>query len=119
MAAVAPQQECMAKHGMPTSPEDMQVLARCIRELAASATAPQSSGASESGARLPFMVKASGTSGLYAGYESCGVVTIAHLNTDDAGIVKDISSVLFDPSWLARQPAFAFKSGGGEDQIDF
>lgn len=120
MAAVAPQQECMAKHGMPASPEDMQVLARCIRELAANATAPpESSGASGSGARLPFMVKASGTSGLYAGYESCGVVTIAHLNTDDAGIVQDISSVLFDPSWLARQPAFAFGSGGGEDQIDF
>ena len=120
MSIVAPQQQCMAKHGMPSSPEDMQILARCIQEFAANATAPsQSTEESKSDARLPFMVKATGTSELYAGYESCGAVTIAYFDTDDTGIVKDISSVLFDPSWIARQPAFAFKSDKGEDQIEF
>ena len=125
MNKVAPQQECMAKHGMPTGPEDMQKLAQCVQELAmkAGAGAPslsaRSTGKSESGTRLPFMVKPTGTSKLFAAYESCGVVTIAHITTDSAGTVKDVSSVLFDPSWIARQPDYAFKSGSGEDQIDF
>lgn len=123
MSAVAPQQECMAKHGMPTGPEDMMKLAQCIQELSLNATAPsgsaRSSTESESGARLPFMVTATGTSKLFAGYESCGVVTIAHISTDNSGTVTDVSSVLFDPSWIARQPDFSFKSGKEEDLIDF
>ena len=127
MSAVAPQQQCMAKHGMPSTPEAMMEFRRCIEELAANpAASSQSAGGGGSGARLPFMIKASGAPELYVGYESCGAVTIAHLTTDAAGKLKDMSLVLFDPGWIADQPAFVFTTGGsggvrgsGGSGIDF
>ena len=61
----------------------------------------------------------------YAAYET-GPVVIAILNADANGGVKDAAFVLFDPSWIANQPAFAFKgggataaAGGGKKKIDF
>ncbi len=54
------------------------------------------------------------------------ILGLAILNADANGGVKDAAFVLFDPSWIADQPAFAFKgggataaAGGGKKKIDF
>lgn len=120
MARVGRQQECMAKHGMPSSPATMQVFASCMQGLTTNASAPsQSGGKSGVSARLPFMIKASGNPKLYARYKACGPVVIARINKGRKGVLTDMSLVLFDPDWIARQPAFAFRSGKGESRIAF
>ncbi len=64
----------------------------------------------ESGSlRTIFMIGAEGTPGDYSMYEACGPVLIARLNKNKSGKIKDMSMVLFDPSWIASQPAAAFK----------
>ncbi len=120
MARVGRQQECMAKHGMPSSPEAMQAFASCMQGLTTNAPAPsQSGGKSGSNTRLPMMIPANGNPKLYEKYKACGPVIIARTNKAKNGTLKDMSLVLFDPDWIARQPAFAFKSGKGGDQIEF
>lgn len=118
MERVGRQQECMAKHGMPTNPAAMQEFARCMQNLPA---APAASGVSTggNGARLPMMIRPNGSPGLYANYKACGPVVVAELNSDGTGMLTDMSLVLINPDWVARQPAFAFKSGKGGGQIDF
>ena len=67
------------------------------------------------------MVGPEGDPETYAKYETCGPVVIALLNTDTKGKVMDASFVLFDPAWIAQQPAFFFKSAneGTNKMIDF
>jgi len=55
------------------------------------------------------MIGAEGTPGDYSSYEASGPVLIARLNKGKSGKVKDMSIVLFDPSWVASQPVAAFK----------
>lgn len=72
-------------------------------------------------ARLPLMIGQEGDPETYAKYENCGPVIIVLLNTDKEDKVKDASFVLFDPAWIADQPAFAFKSKKSDSKamIDF
>jgi hypothetical protein len=84
---------------------------------------PQSSTQSAKKPKLPIMIKAEGTSGIYAKYQTSGPVVIVLFNKDANSRVKDVSFILFDPAWIARQPAFVFKNGGGTSrakaEIDF
>lgn len=59
--------------------------------------------------RTIFMIGAEGTPEEYSQYEACGPVLIARLNQDKNGKIKDMSIVLFDPSWIASLPVVAFK----------
>ncbi len=78
-------------------------------------------------ARLPMMVGTGGSPQDYAEYSSCGPVVISLFNQGADGGLKDASFVLFDPAWIASQPAFAFKGGmgtgpaakAGKKKIDF
>lgn len=75
-------------------------------------TSTASSPAQDEEPRLPIMIGPHRTPGNYAQYGT-GPVVIAILNADANGDVTDAAFVLFDPSWIAGQPAFAFKGGGG------
>ncbi len=87
-------------------------LAICEQKYGSGATAlSQSQKVAEP--RLPVMIGPEGEPGIYARYRASGPVVIALLNADASGRMKDASFVLFDPAWIAGQPAFAFKSGGG------
>ncbi len=130
--------ECMAQVGMgaggpvgggsnpmggPQGMAKAMELQRCIKEKGLmsggkpSSTTTQTKG--NSNTRLPMMIKANGSPSRYAGYKACGPVVIANINKDGKGALTDMSMVLFDPDWIAHQPAFAFKSGKGGSQIDF
>lgn len=124
-ARMSAQQECVAKYGMPMGGQPgavnmqmMQELQRCLQEKALGTQAAPAAPAGTS-ARLPMTVKASGSPKLYEGYQACGPVIVAYLNSDTGGALKDLSLVLFDPGWIARQPAFAFASDAGKTHVKF
>jgi len=63
--------------------------------------------------RLPMLIGIGGSPQDYAEYSSCGPVVISLFNHGADGGLKDASFILFDPAWIADQPAFAFKGGMG------
>jgi hypothetical protein len=74
---------------------------------------PKSPTQKTGGPRLPLMIRAEGNPGVYAQYKASGPVVIVLINKDVNDQVKDASFILFDPAWMASQPAFVFESGAG------
>ncbi len=119
MRAGAIQQECMSRYGMPSGGADMQAqiqqFQRCMEEkmaavgAGAGATADSVMADSADKERRPHAVKMTADPARYARYKACGPVVIALFNKSKGGSVKDLSLVLFDPEWVSRQPAFAFR----------
>ncbi len=48
----------------------------------------------------------------YRRYAACGPVVVSVLTLDRRDRVADAAFVLFDPAWIAEQPAFVFADGG-------
>ena len=71
---------------------------------------------SDRGERLPMMIDVAGEPADYAAYEGCGPLLFIKVNQKATGIISDISTVLFDPSWIAEMPPFMFnpKKPAGE-----
>lgn len=125
MSAMTAQQECVAKYGMPGGggpgmSEQLQKLQRCMQgKMAAIGAGAQATGdlvgKDNKVRRRPHMVKTIGSPAMYARYKACGPMLVALFNNGSGSSVKDLSLLLFDPDWIGRQPAFAFKEkdGGG------
>ncbi len=48
----------------------------------------------------------------YRRYAACGPMVVSVLTLDRRDRVADAAFVLFDPAWIAEQPAFVFAEGG-------
>lgn len=62
----------------------------------------------KSGRQLPVL-DAEGSADDYARFADCGPLLFAFLNDNGQGAIGDLSLVLFDPAWMAEQPAFRFR----------
>ncbi len=58
------------------------------------------------------MIGAGGEPDAYRRYRACGPMVVSVLTLDRRDRVADAAFVLFDPAWIAEQPAFVFADGG-------
>jgi len=119
-------QQCMSKYGMqgggvpgPDMMAQMQNLQRCMMEQMAGITPTSPTKGKEESRRLPMMVKMTGSPEQYSRYSACGPVLVAKFNNGKSGSLRSLSLVLFDPDWIARQPAFAFKGKNEDNEVRF
>lgn len=108
--------------------EMQQEISVCSNEYSAANSKLSSSVQSDNRPeRKPLMIEGGNPKGFHS-YRACGPVLVTTFAHGEGGRLKGAAFVLFDPSWVGRQPGFMFKSskepakktGGAEGSaIDF